>query len=86
MADSAEIEERVKTFILEEFLVGELPSNLTGSTPLASAGILDSLATLRLVDFLEQQFSVVIEPDDVQPANFDTIDDIVRLVRSKQDH
>ena len=41
----------VKGFILKEFLPGESPEQLTDSTPLITGGILDSIATLKLVAF-----------------------------------
>ncbi|TIX74809.1 MAG: acyl carrier protein, partial [Mesorhizobium sp.] len=40
-----------KDFILKEFLPGERPENLTDSTELITDGILDSLATLKLVAY-----------------------------------
>ncbi|MEZ4729010.1 MAG: hypothetical protein R3E79_17895 [Caldilineaceae bacterium] len=43
----------IKSYILEEFLPGENPAELTDSTPLITGGILDSLATLKLVAFLK---------------------------------
>ena len=46
---SDDIESAVKTFILTEFLPGEDPAELTMDTPLITGGILDSIATLKLV-------------------------------------
>src|SRR3989344_6992020 len=55
-----EIGRDVKEFILREFLQGEDPDALTDSTPLITGGILDSLATLKLVAFLEERFKVTV--------------------------
>ncbi|MBW2730822.1 MAG: acyl carrier protein [Deltaproteobacteria bacterium] len=59
----------------------ELP--LQGSTPLFSAGLLDSLQFLDLVLFVERRFSVelghVAEPT---PEKLDTVDKIVELILS----
>ena len=52
----------IKNYILQEFLPGEDPDELTDSTPLISSGILDSLATLRLVSFLEEEYQIEIQP------------------------
>ena len=52
------IQSTVKAYILEEFLQGTNASELTNSTPLVSGGILDSLATIRLVSYLEQHFGM----------------------------
>jgi acyl carrier protein len=51
-----DIKETIKVYILEEFLPGEDPAELTDSTPLITGGILDSLATLKLVYFSRNGF------------------------------
>ena len=77
------IQATVKNFIMSEFLQGEDPDELTEDLELISSGILDSLATLKLVDFLEEQFSISIEPHEADQENLDTLATIVRLVESK---
>ena len=49
---------QVKQYILETFLPGENPDELKETTPLISGGILDSIATLKLVMFLEERFGI----------------------------
>ncbi|MFC1773712.1 acyl carrier protein [Pseudomonadota bacterium] len=75
---------KVKEFIMNEFLPGEDPDQLTESTPLISGGILDSLATLKVVSFLEENFGITVAPHETDEDNFGTIADIVSLVESKQ--
>jgi acyl carrier protein len=77
------VQETVKSYILEEFLPGENPAALTVATPLITGGILDSLATLKLVSFLEEQFKIEIEAHEVDVEHTNTIADIAALVRSK---
>jgi acyl carrier protein len=74
---------RVKAFIMEEFLPGESPDELTETTPLISGGILDSIATLKLVLFMEETFGVSFEPHEVDRENLDDLKSIVRLLQSK---
>ncbi len=77
------IEDAVQTYILKEFLPGEDPAELTDSTPLVTGGILDSLATLKLVAFLEDRFGITVQAHDVDVEHLDTIVDIAKLVRSR---
>jgi len=77
------IETTVKEFILKEFLPGEDPANLLTSTPLIAGGILDSLATLKLVAFLEEHYGVEIEPHETDEEHLGTIADIEKLVQAK---
>ena len=78
-----EIKESIKEYILKEFLPGENPAQLTDSTPLITGGILDSLATIKLVVFLEERFQVKIQAHETMVDYLDTIDQIAQLVSSK---
>ncbi len=73
----------IKNFILDNFLPGEDPANLTDETELKESGILDSLATLNLVSFLEKEFDILFEADDLDPGNLATLITIENLVKSK---
>ena len=76
--------EVVRQFVLENFLPGEDPRNLTDETELKESGILDSLSTLKLVSFLEERFNVEFEANDLEAGNLATIANIERLVNAKK--
>jgi acyl carrier protein len=78
------ISEPVRQFILREFLPGEKPEALKLDTPLVTGGILDSIATLKLVSFLEENFSIRLEAHEAGVDHMDTIASISALVASKQ--
>ena len=83
MVPKEQIQANVKQFILTEFLAGEDADELELTTPLVSAGILDSIATLKLVTFLEEQFEVQIEAHEADVDHLNTVEDISNLVLSK---
>ncbi len=83
MVPKEQIQASVMQFILTEFLAGEEADELELTTPLVSAGILDSIATLKLVTFLEEQFEVQIEAHEVDVDHLNTVEDISNLVLSK---
>jgi acyl carrier protein len=82
--DQTAIEGPIKEYILAEFLPGEDPAALTDTTPLLTTGILDSIATLKVVAFLEQRFSIPIAAHEANVDHLNTVADMVRLVRQKQ--
>ena len=82
--DQETIKATVKNFILNEFLPGEDPAALTDTTALITTGILDSIAVLKAVTFLENQFGITIEPHEAVVENLNTLSDITRLVISKK--
>jgi acyl carrier protein len=73
----------LRQYILENLLPGEDPSNLTDDTELKESGILDSMSTLKLVTFLEDQYKVEFAAGDLEPANLASVDALARLVQSK---
>lgn len=79
-----EIKKTVKAFILKEFLPGEDPDELTDLTPLITGGILDSIATLRLVAFIEETYSLTLQPHEADVEHLNTISDITSLIQSKR--
>ena len=79
-----EILRDVKQYILDTYLPGENPSALTPTTPLITSGILDSLAILDMVSFLEQRFGVELEAHDVDHSKLSTLQDIARMVQAKR--
>lgn len=78
-----EIGQAIKRYILDEFLPGEDPEALTDETPLITGGILDSLATVNLVLFVEGRFRIQIEAHETTIDYFNTISDIEQLIHSK---
>ena len=84
MSDRSLITRLLSDFILGEFLPGEDPANLSDQTQLITSGILDSLATLRLITFVEQKFGVRIAAHEADEANFETIESISKLIESKR--
>jgi acyl carrier protein len=79
-----DVKQIVKQYVLQEFLPGEDPANLTDSVHLIRDGILDSLATLKLVAFLEERFEITLAAHEANPANLDSLADIAALVERKQ--
>lgn len=74
----------VKRFILQNFLPGEDPKNLTSETELKESGILDSMSTLKLVAFLEEHFKIELEASDLDAGNLSSVANIANLVASKK--
>ena len=76
--------------VLREYIASSAilrsPGPLTDSTPLAAYGILDSIAVLELVLFLESRFGVEFSTRDLDRRRLETIERIEGLVREKLAH
>jgi acyl carrier protein len=76
--------EAIRQYILAEFLPGESASNLKDDTPLRDSGILDSVATIRMVSFIEEHFGISVEAHEAGGEDFDSISNIAAFVESKK--
>lgn len=71
--------EIVRKFI-EKFVSGK---ELNDDTNIFESGLVNSLFAMQLVAFVEKEFDVVVENDDINLNNFEDINSIVNLVESK---
>jgi acyl carrier protein len=74
----------IRNFILTKYLPGESPDNLNDDIPLRTSGILDSLATLGLISFIEEEFGIEVAAHETDIDNFDRLSDIVAFVERKR--
>ena len=77
------IENAVREFIAENYLLGEEPGSLPGSSSLIEAGLIDSTGVLEMIGFLEERFDIRITNDELLPENLDSIDNVVGFVTKK---
>ncbi|MCK5076381.1 MAG: acyl carrier protein [Calditrichia bacterium] len=76
------IKNQVKEFITENFFVDQV-DNLSNSDSLLENGIIDSTGILELVTYLEENFEISIEDDELIPENLDSLNNIEKFVKSK---
>ena len=79
-----QIRHAIRDYLLREFLPGEDPAELTDETPLITGGILDSISTLKLVVFLEEQFGISLDAHEAGVDHLDTVARIAELVGEKR--
>ena len=74
--------ELVRGFLIETFVFTEADrAGLTESTDLVELGILDSMNVLQLVDYIEEQFDIMLDPEDLFLLT--TLDGIVAIICDK---
>lgn len=72
----------IRKFITENFLFGNA-EGLKNDTSFLEEGILDSTGILELVGFIEEQFNIAIDDEDLVPENLDSIDNVTRYLQSR---
>lgn len=71
----------VETFITNEILPGRGIESVAHDDDLLE--IVDSLGIVELIAFLEDKYRIKVGDDDLDPANFSSVDNIVAFVARK---
>ncbi len=50
---------------------------------LITGGLLDSLVAVQMIDFIQSRFRITVEDEDLEIANFDSVNDVVAFVGRK---
>jgi acyl carrier protein len=81
---SKEIEIRIRNFVARELLFNEKGFPYDDSVSFLEERIIDSLGVLELVTFAGREFGVTVEPSDVTPGNFDSVNALASYIRRKK--
>ncbi len=81
--DISQIKAIVKRYIVEHFLENKQVQDITDTTPLISGRLLDSISTMQLITYLEEQFKIEFEAHEVDKENFENITVIANFVNKK---
>ncbi len=77
------IKDKLRLYILENFLFTDDQSELNNEDSFMDQGIIDSTAILELIFFMEEEFSVKVEAEEMTPDNLDSINKATRFIESK---
>ncbi|MET3581854.1 acyl carrier protein [Mesorhizobium robiniae] len=77
------IKDKVRTFIVDNFLFGDKSYQLADTDSLIENDIIDSTAVLELVAFIEDDFGIAMVDSDVVPANLDSIERLSSFIGAR---
>ena len=76
------IKHKIREFIIENFLFGT-DEGFKDETSFLEDGIIDSTGILELVAFLEEEFSISVDDEDMIPENLDSINNVTAYLQRK---
>jgi acyl carrier protein len=76
-------EQKLRKFVGDNFLFGQSGDDLPATESFIESGIIDSTGILELVSFVEQEFGVKIEDEELIPENLDSIHKLMVFVDGK---
>jgi acyl carrier protein len=78
------IEDEIREYIVNELLFDQPHVHLSSKDSILEKKIIDSMALVQLIEFLEQEYGIEIVEEELKLENFRTISDISDFVLSKQ--
>ncbi|SEU43186.1 acyl carrier protein [Nonomuraea wenchangensis] len=76
-----QISDRLVAFIQESLVPDDVELEVDETTPLLVSGLLDSLRTARLLNFIRRELGVPVPAAKLDPDNFKDVATIVALIR-----
>ena len=73
----------LRQFVRESFLFGQ-EITFSDDDSFLELGLIDSTGVLELVAFLEGEYQIRVEDDELVPENLDSIGNLVRFIESKR--
>ena len=77
-----EINEKIRAFIVENFLFGE-NSDFEDNVSFLEEGMIDSTGILELVGFIEEEFEITVDDEELVPENLDSLNNITSYLERK---
>ncbi|GAB1265242.1 acyl carrier protein [Aurantivibrio infirmus] len=83
MVNLSETKQKLRNYILENYLFTDDESALKNEDSLLDLGIIDSTGIMELIVYLEQDFNIKVEDQEMIPENLDSVDNLSAYVTQK---
>ena len=81
MQTEIEIKDKIREYILEATF--DDVKKITDDTLIFEEGVLDSMGLLFLIEFLQEEFNITTNDDELVVENFQSINNIVAFMEGK---
>ena len=78
-----QIKQSVKKIILENILYEDNGNALDYDDSFLEKGIIDSTGVLELVGFVEEEFNISVDDEELIPENLDLVNNLARFIKEK---
>jgi acyl carrier protein len=75
---------KIRAFIFENFLFDADDDALQNESSFLEEGIIDSTGVLELVEWLEEEFEIKVEDEELIPENLDSVILLAAFISSKK--
>lgn len=78
------IEQKIRDYILENYLFTSEQSALDNNDSFLEKGILDSTGILEMIYFIEDEYGIKVEDEEMVPENLDSVSKITAYIQRKK--
>lgn len=81
---SMEHKQKIRDFISANLVIADDAIEFADADNIFERGFVNSLFAMQLLNFVESEFGITVENEDLDMANFSSVINIERLVLAKQ--
>jgi acyl carrier protein len=81
--EQADVRKKIRDFITESFLVGSDIESIEDTDSFMENEIIDSTGVLELTSFVEEEFGITVEDNEITPDNLDSIEKLTGFISRK---
>ena len=74
---------KIREFIESNLVVFNEEAKFTDSDNIFEMGFVNSLFAMKLLTYIEKEFNISVENDEIEIANFSSVNNIVGLISKK---
>ncbi|RMD65647.1 acyl carrier protein [Candidatus Parcubacteria bacterium] len=79
------VKDELQDYLVREVLVYHDKKTVDPDEDLLTQGVIDSMGILQLVEFIEKEFGIEVNDDEIVPENFRTLNCLTGFVSKKAD-
>jgi acyl carrier protein len=78
-----ELNQKIRKYITSNLIVFDEEAEFTDSDNIFKLGFVNSLFAMKLLNYVEKEFNITVESEEIDIANFSSVDNIVTLINRK---
>jgi len=78
-----DLKSKIRQFIVETFLFGSEEEPFGDDDSFLEKGIIDSTGVLELIEYIEENFRIKVEDDELVPENLDSLNNVTAYIIGK---
>lgn len=83
-ANTPTIEQRIRDFVARNLVFSADGFTYPDDASFLQEGIIDSLGVMQLVEFVQKDFHITVDQQEVTPEHFDSVTRLAAYVRGRQ--